>query len=130
MDNANSSQSKNKAFSPLFLIKFGLRPDQTIMEEANALQTSAVEGSRTTLDEAAMPPPSSQRGLKRKSQDSDPSLPVRSLWFLLVATVLPPLILLNPDRKPGRAAAAAHAAAGTRRRCLSATGSRRVEFTP
>uniref|UniRef100_A0A3B5MQQ8 RAD21 cohesin complex component n=1 Tax=Xiphophorus couchianus TaxID=32473 RepID=A0A3B5MQQ8_9TELE len=49
--------------------------DQTIMEEANALQTSAVEGSRTTLDEAAMPPPSSQRGLKRKSQDSDPSLP-------------------------------------------------------
>uniref|UniRef100_A0A3B3UNF6 RAD21 cohesin complex component b n=2 Tax=Poecilia TaxID=8080 RepID=A0A3B3UNF6_9TELE len=49
--------------------------DQTIMEEANALQTSAVEGSRTTLDEAAMPPPSSQRGLKRKSQDSDPALP-------------------------------------------------------
>ncbi|XP_043994412.1 double-strand-break repair protein rad21 homolog A-like [Gambusia affinis] len=53
--------------------------DQTIMEEANALQTSAVEGSRTTLDEAAMPPPSSQRGLKRKSQDSDPSLPTGNL---------------------------------------------------
>ncbi|XP_007575965.1 RAD21 cohesin complex component b [Poecilia formosa] len=53
--------------------------DQTIMEEANALQTSAVEGSRTTLDEAAMPPPSSQRGLKRKSQDSDPALPTGNL---------------------------------------------------
>ncbi|XP_054879680.1 RAD21 cohesin complex component b [Poeciliopsis prolifica] len=53
--------------------------DQTIMEEANALQTSAVEGSRTTLDEAAMPPPSSQRGLKRKSQDSDPTLPTGNL---------------------------------------------------
>ncbi|XP_032437491.1 RAD21 cohesin complex component b [Xiphophorus hellerii] len=53
--------------------------DQTITEEANALQTLAVEGSRTTLDEAAMPPPSSQRGLKRKSQDSDPSLPTGNL---------------------------------------------------
>uniref|UniRef100_A0A671VZ31 RAD21 cohesin complex component b n=1 Tax=Sparus aurata TaxID=8175 RepID=A0A671VZ31_SPAAU len=35
--------------------------DQTIMEEASVLQTSAVEGSRTTLDESVMPPPSSQR---------------------------------------------------------------------
>uniref|UniRef100_A0A8D0D3N1 RAD21 cohesin complex component b n=1 Tax=Sander lucioperca TaxID=283035 RepID=A0A8D0D3N1_SANLU len=33
---------------------------QTIMEEASVLQTSVVEGSRTTLDESAMPPPSSQ----------------------------------------------------------------------
>ncbi|XP_029370351.1 double-strand-break repair protein rad21 homolog A-like [Echeneis naucrates] len=49
--------------------------DQTIMEEASALQTSAVEGSRTTLDESVMPPPSSQRGLKRKSQDTEPALP-------------------------------------------------------
>ncbi|XP_041811728.1 double-strand-break repair protein rad21 homolog A-like [Chelmon rostratus] len=49
--------------------------DQTIMEEANALQTSAVEGSRTTLDESVMPPPSSQRGLKRKAQDTEPALP-------------------------------------------------------
>lgn len=53
--------------------------DQTIMEEANALQTSAVEGSRTTLDEAIMPPPSSQRGLKHKPQDSDPTLPTGNL---------------------------------------------------
>ncbi|MEQ2181986.1 hypothetical protein GOODEAATRI_017408 [Goodea atripinnis] len=79
---------------------------KTIMEEANALQASAVEGSRTTLDEAVMPPPSSQRGLKRKSQDLDPTLPVGSVvrfWFLfpISATILCPLILLNPDRKPG-----------------------------
>ncbi|XP_047239592.1 RAD21 cohesin complex component b isoform X1 [Girardinichthys multiradiatus] len=53
--------------------------DQTIMEEANALQASAMEGSRTTLDEAVMPPPSSQRGLKRKSQDLDPTLPTGNL---------------------------------------------------
>ncbi|XP_065804386.1 double-strand-break repair protein rad21 homolog A-like [Labrus bergylta] len=45
--------------------------DQTIMEEASALQTSAVEGSRTSLDESVMPPPS-QRGLKRKAQDTEP----------------------------------------------------------
>lgn len=51
-------------------------PDQTIMEEASVLQTSAVEGSRTTLDESVMPPPSSQRGLKRKAQDTEPALPV------------------------------------------------------
>ncbi|XP_034066237.1 double-strand-break repair protein rad21 homolog A-like isoform X2 [Gymnodraco acuticeps] len=49
--------------------------DQTIMEEANVLQTSAVEGSRTTLDESIMPPPSSQRGLKRKAEDTEPALP-------------------------------------------------------
>ncbi|CAK6965809.1 RAD21 cohesin complex component b [Scomber scombrus] len=49
--------------------------DQTIMEEASVLQTSAVEGSRTTLDESIMPPPSSQRGLKRKAQDTEPALP-------------------------------------------------------
>ncbi|XP_036950063.1 double-strand-break repair protein rad21 homolog A-like isoform X2 [Acanthopagrus latus] len=53
--------------------------DQTIMEEANVLQTSAVEGSRTTLDESVMPPPSSQRGLKRKSQDTEPALPMGAL---------------------------------------------------
>lgn len=45
------------------------------MEEANVLQTSAVEGSRTTLDESVMPPPSS-RGLKRKAQDAEPAPPV------------------------------------------------------
>ncbi|XP_030267513.1 RAD21 cohesin complex component b [Sparus aurata] len=53
--------------------------DQTIMEEASVLQTSAVEGSRTTLDESVMPPPSSQRGLKRKSQDTEPALPMGAL---------------------------------------------------
>ncbi|XP_008297542.1 double-strand-break repair protein rad21 homolog [Stegastes partitus] len=50
--------------------------DQTILEEANVLQTAAVEGSRTTLDEAVMPPPSSQRGLKRKVQETEPALPM------------------------------------------------------
>ncbi|KAM7373414.1 hypothetical protein PAMP_008265 [Pampus punctatissimus] len=53
--------------------------DQSIMEEASALQTSAVEGSRTTLDESAMPPPSSQHGLKRKVQDTEPALPMGAL---------------------------------------------------
>ncbi|KAM6974196.1 RAD21 cohesin complex component b [Tautogolabrus adspersus] len=52
--------------------------DQTIMEEASALQTSAVEGSRTSLDESVMPPPS-QRGLKRKAQDTEPALPMGAL---------------------------------------------------
>uniref|UniRef100_A0A3B4GMC2 Double-strand-break repair protein rad21 homolog n=1 Tax=Pundamilia nyererei TaxID=303518 RepID=A0A3B4GMC2_9CICH len=52
--------------------------DQTIMEEASVLQTSAVEGSRTTLDESVMPPPSSQRGLKRKAQDTEPALPLEA----------------------------------------------------
>ncbi|XP_029298998.1 RAD21 cohesin complex component b [Cottoperca gobio] len=53
--------------------------DQTILEEASVLQTSAVEGSRTTLDESIMPPPSSQRGLKRKAQDTEPALPMGAL---------------------------------------------------
>lgn len=60
--------------------------DQTIMEEASALQTSAVEGTRT-LDESVMPPPSSQRGLKRKAQDTEPALPVSTnrSWTVLKA---------------------------------------------
>ncbi|XP_076006075.1 double-strand-break repair protein rad21 homolog A-like [Genypterus blacodes] len=53
--------------------------DQTIMEETNALQTSAVEGSRTALDEAIMPPPSTQPGVKRKAQDTEPALPMGAL---------------------------------------------------
>ncbi|XP_031151772.1 RAD21 cohesin complex component b [Sander lucioperca] len=53
--------------------------DQTIMEEASVLQTSVVEGSRTTLDESAMPPPSSQPSLKRKAQDTEPALPMGAL---------------------------------------------------
>uniref|UniRef100_A0A7N8Y0M3 RAD21 cohesin complex component n=1 Tax=Mastacembelus armatus TaxID=205130 RepID=A0A7N8Y0M3_9TELE len=52
--------------------------DQTIMEEASVLQASAVEGSRTTLDESVMPPPSSQRGLKRKALHSLSALPINS----------------------------------------------------
>lgn len=63
------------SFSNLFSTSISL-PDQTIMEEASVLQTSAVEGSRTTLDESVMPPPSSQPGLKRKAQDTEPALPV------------------------------------------------------
>uniref|UniRef100_A0A1A7XIU2 RAD21 homologb n=1 Tax=Iconisemion striatum TaxID=60296 RepID=A0A1A7XIU2_9TELE len=51
--------------------------DQTIMEEAATLQPSAVEGSRTTLDESVMPPPSSQRG--QTSQDTEPALPMGAL---------------------------------------------------
>ncbi|TDH03924.1 hypothetical protein EPR50_G00147060 [Perca flavescens] len=53
--------------------------DQTIMEEASVLQTSVVEGSRTMLDESAMPPPSSQPSLKRKAQDTEPALPMGAL---------------------------------------------------
>ncbi|KAK5854862.1 hypothetical protein PBY51_005017 [Eleginops maclovinus] len=53
--------------------------DQTITEEANVLQTSAVEGSRTTLDESVMPPPSSKLGLKHKAQDTEPALPLGAL---------------------------------------------------
>ncbi|KAI1901568.1 hypothetical protein AGOR_G00035750 [Albula goreensis] len=53
--------------------------DQTIMEEASVLQASAMEGSRTTLDESVMPPPSTPRGVKRKAQDSEPALPMGAL---------------------------------------------------
>lgn len=50
--------------------------DQTILEEPSVLQASAMEGSRTALDESVMPPPSSHRGQKRKVQDTEPALPV------------------------------------------------------
>uniref|UniRef100_A0A8C1TGS9 RAD21 cohesin complex component a n=1 Tax=Cyprinus carpio TaxID=7962 RepID=A0A8C1TGS9_CYPCA len=46
--------------------------DQTIMEEPSMLQASSMEGSRTALDESMMPPPSRQRGVKRKSLEKDP----------------------------------------------------------
>ncbi|CAB1321094.1 unnamed protein product [Coregonus sp. 'balchen'] len=49
--------------------------DQTILEEPSVLQASAMEGSRTTLDESVMPPPSSTHGQKRKAQDTEPALP-------------------------------------------------------
>ena len=55
--------------------------DQTIMEEPSMLQASAMEGSRTTLDETVMPPPSTPRGVKRKAHDKEATLPV-SLWLL------------------------------------------------
>lgn len=54
---------------------------QTILDEASVLQASAVEGSRTTLDESIMPPPSSQRGVKRKAQDTEPALPVSTTVY-------------------------------------------------
>uniref|UniRef100_A0A8C1TJD6 RAD21 cohesin complex component a n=1 Tax=Cyprinus carpio TaxID=7962 RepID=A0A8C1TJD6_CYPCA len=49
--------------------------DQTIMEEPSMLQASSMEGSRTALDESMMPPPSRQRGVKRKSLEKDAALP-------------------------------------------------------
>ncbi|XP_062292160.1 RAD21 cohesin complex component b [Scomber scombrus] len=71
--------------------------DQTIMEEASVLQTSAVEGSRTTLDESIMPPPSSQRGLKRKAQDTEPALPVSTTGPLQVFQLEPSNVELPPE---------------------------------
>nr|XP_046218397.1 double-strand-break repair protein rad21 homolog A-like [Oncorhynchus gorbuscha] len=53
--------------------------DQTILEEPSVLQASAIEGSRTTLDESVMPPPSSMHGQKRKAQDTEPALPMGTL---------------------------------------------------
>uniref|UniRef100_A0A674AJD0 RAD21 cohesin complex component a n=1 Tax=Salmo trutta TaxID=8032 RepID=A0A674AJD0_SALTR len=50
--------------------------DQTIMEEPSMLQASAMEGSRTTLDESVMPPPSTPHGLKHKAHDKEAGLPV------------------------------------------------------
>lgn len=42
------------------------------------LAASAMEGSRTTLDETVMPPPSTPRGVKRKTMDKEATLPVRA----------------------------------------------------
>lgn len=42
------------------------------------LAASAMEGSRTTLDETVMPPPSTPRGVKRKTMDKEAALPVRA----------------------------------------------------
>uniref|UniRef100_A0AAR2LNA3 RAD21 cohesin complex component n=1 Tax=Pygocentrus nattereri TaxID=42514 RepID=A0AAR2LNA3_PYGNA len=53
--------------------------DQTIVEEPSMLQVSSIEGSRTALDETLMPPPSRQRGVKRKSQEPETVLPVSQL---------------------------------------------------
>ncbi|KAF4076068.1 hypothetical protein AMELA_G00226280 [Ameiurus melas] len=62
--------------------------DQTIVEEPSMLQTSSMEGSRTTLDETLMPPPSRQRGVKRKSQEPEAALPTMSI---LDQSVPPPM---------------------------------------
>lgn len=53
--------------------------DQTIMEEPSMLGASAMEGSRTTLDETAMPPPATPRGTKRKALEKEPALPMTPL---------------------------------------------------
>uniref|UniRef100_A0AAX7UF41 RAD21 cohesin complex component n=1 Tax=Astatotilapia calliptera TaxID=8154 RepID=A0AAX7UF41_ASTCA len=42
-----------------------------IMEEPSILAASAMEGSRTALDETVMPPPSTPRAVKRKALDKD-----------------------------------------------------------
>lgn len=42
------------------------------------LAASTMEGSRTTLDETVMPPPSTPRGVKRKTLDKESTLPVSS----------------------------------------------------
>ncbi|KAL0962482.1 hypothetical protein UPYG_G00340600 [Umbra pygmaea] len=53
--------------------------DQTILEEPSVLQASAMEGSRTTLDETVMPPPSSTCTQKAQVQDTEPALPMGTL---------------------------------------------------
>lgn len=53
-----------------------LPSDQTIMEDPSMVSASVMEGSRTTLDETVMPPPSTPRGVKRKTMDKEVSLPV------------------------------------------------------
>lgn len=51
------------------------------------LAASTMEGSRTTLDETVMPPPSTPRGVKRKTLDKESTLPVSTchlkIYFLL-----------------------------------------------
>lgn len=81
--------------------------DQTIMEEPSMLAASVMEGSRTTLDETVMPPPSTPRGVKRKTIDKEASLPVSICdWNILLSQTKdisnnwwPPLyLLLMKDR--------------------------------
>lgn len=64
------------SFSILLSFSFVWPSDQTIMEEPSMLAASAMEGSRTTLDETVMPPPSTPRGVKRKTLDKEGTLPV------------------------------------------------------
>ncbi|XP_077432119.1 double-strand-break repair protein rad21 homolog A-like [Vanacampus margaritifer] len=53
--------------------------DQTIMEEPSMLAASAMEGSRTALDETVMPPPSTPRGVKRKTLEKESAVPMAAL---------------------------------------------------
>ncbi|XP_066532802.1 double-strand-break repair protein rad21 homolog A isoform X2 [Hoplias malabaricus] len=73
--------------------------DQTIVEEPSMLQVSSIEGSRTALDETLMPPPSRQRGVKRKSQEPDAALPPMGI---LDQTLQPPelSVLSQPLEMP------------------------------
>uniref|UniRef100_A0A674DBT2 RAD21 cohesin complex component b n=1 Tax=Salmo trutta TaxID=8032 RepID=A0A674DBT2_SALTR len=71
--------------------------DQTILEELSVLQASAMEGSRTTLDESVMPPPSSTHGQKRKAQDTEPGLPVNA--SLLLSSLRPCLTMARETLK-------------------------------
>ncbi|XP_030225915.1 double-strand-break repair protein rad21 homolog A [Gadus morhua] len=59
--------------------------DQTITEEPSILGASAIEGSRTTLDETVMPPPATPRGVKRKAADKEAALPIAPLEPVAVA---------------------------------------------
>uniref|UniRef100_A0A8C5H482 Double-strand-break repair protein rad21 homolog A-like n=1 Tax=Gouania willdenowi TaxID=441366 RepID=A0A8C5H482_GOUWI len=61
--------------------------DQTIMEEASLLQTAAVEGSRTTLEDSMMASPSNQKGLKGKAQEAEPVCPASSTKKPLVMKI-------------------------------------------
>lgn len=64
------------------------------------LQTSSMEGSRTALDETLMPPPSRQRGVKRKSQEPEAALPVslqNPLFFFFCTFFHGMILLLEPD---------------------------------
>uniref|UniRef100_A0A671RIA8 Double-strand-break repair protein rad21 homolog n=1 Tax=Sinocyclocheilus anshuiensis TaxID=1608454 RepID=A0A671RIA8_9TELE len=73
--------------------------DQTIMEEPSMLQASSMEGSRTALDESMMPPPSRQRGVKRKSLEKDAALPsVLSQQLDMPQVDLPPEDCTNLSR--------------------------------
>uniref|UniRef100_A0A8C7FXT2 RAD21 cohesin complex component b n=1 Tax=Oncorhynchus kisutch TaxID=8019 RepID=A0A8C7FXT2_ONCKI len=71
--------------------------DQTILEEPSVLQASAMEGSRTTLDESVMPPPSSTHGQKRTAQDTEPGLPVNA--SLLLSSLRPCLTMARETLK-------------------------------
>lgn len=53
------------------------------MEEPSMLAASAMEGSRTTLDETVMPPPSTPRGVKRKTLDKEGTLPVSTCQLII-----------------------------------------------